>query len=308
MYIFVHKLDKKQITLKTERIHTLKNDQLTVVVNSKGAELTSIKTDTLEYMWQATAPFWGKHAPILFPIIGRLVDHEYTYKGKTYQMGQHGFVRNEEFELVAETANSITLKQKATDKSKNIFPFDFSLYVKYTLSGQHLTTEYKVENPSNSEDLYFSIGAHPAFACPFEEGQKRSDYQLVFDKEVAPQALLHVGGLYEGDLCSALSPKGVMDISDTLFDKGSLTFSPNPFSKVTFEHKPSKKAYLSVVFENYPFLGIWSQNSASPFVCIEPWHGIADKKGHNKDFIQKEGVKKLLPKETFSCSFIIEIH
>lgn len=292
--------------MKTKRTHSLKNEHLNVTINAKGAEITSIKSDTLEYMWQADPSFWGKHAPILFPIVGRLVDHEYTYKGKIYAMGQHGFAKNHDFELLGRTENSITLELKATDELKQIFPFDFVLQVKYTLLENKLTTEYKVENPSGSEDLYFSIGAHPAFNCPFEVGQKRSEYQLVFDKKIAPQALLHVNGLYEGDLCSALSPNGVMTIADTLFDKDSLTFSPNPFSKVTFEHKPSQKAYLSVVFENYPFLGIWSQSSTSPFVCIEPWHGIADRKGHNKDFVEKEGIVKLAPRAGFDCSFVIE--
>lgn len=294
--------------METEATYFLKNKYLNVTIDAKGAELTSIRTDQLEYMWQADPQFWGRHAPILFPIVGRLVDHEYVYKGKTYSMSQHGFARNHDFKLIAKTENSITLELTATDESKEIYPFDFVLQVKYTLSERKLTTEYKVFNPSNKDNLYFSIGAHPAFNCPFEAGQKRSDYQLVFDKKTAPQALLHVNGLYEGGLCSVVKPEGTIDISDDLFDNDSFTFSPNPFSKVTFEHKSSQKNYLSVAFENYPFLAIWSKSDTSPFVCIEPWHGIADRKDHDKEFTQKEGIKKLPPKGEFSCSFVVEVY
>ncbi len=304
----VENLDKKEKPLITAPIHTLKNEQLTVTIKTKGAELVGLKTDDLEYIWQADPKVWPRHSPLLFPIVGRLVDHEYIYNGKTYSMKQHGFARNYDFEIIAKTENSILFEQIATNKSKEIYPFDFILNVKYTLSGTKLITEYIVKNPSNDKDLYFSIGAHPAFSCPFEKGQKRSDYQLVFDKKIAPKAHINNKGLYEGSTSTVFSENGIINVTDTLFDNDSFTFNPNPFSKVTFVHKPTQKEYLSVLFKNFPYLGIWSKKNVAPFVCIEPWHGIADRKNHNKDYTQKEGVEKLTPQGVFSCSFTIEIY
>ncbi|WPR71949.1 aldose 1-epimerase family protein [Flavobacterium sp. NG2] len=294
-------------TLKTDSIYTIKNDFISFSVNSKGAEMTSCKTADLEYVWQANPEFWPRQSPILFPIVGRLVDHEYVYKGKTYPMMQHGFARDNEFKLIEKTANSITLEQRATADSKKIFPFDFILQVKYSLSGKIVSTTYTVKNPSDTEELYFSIGAHPAFNCPFERDQKREEYELVFDKQIKPEYYSNVDGLYEGDSFSVFDKKGIMPLPKTIFDRGSLTFNPNPFSKVTFVHKPTQKKYLSLTFKNFPYLGIWSINDSSPFVCIEPWHGIADLKTHNKDFTQKKGIEKLAPNKSFSCSFLIEV-
>tara|TARA_R110002049_G_scaffold18043_3_gene69425 strand:+ start:10879 stop:11523 length:645 start_codon:yes stop_codon:yes gene_type:complete len=205
------------------------------------------------------------------------------------------------------TETSITFEQTATEKSKKIYPFDFVLQVRYSLKGKTLQTEYIVKNPSVSEDLYFSIGAHPAFNCPFEEGQKRDEYQLVFDKKIAPQFQSNVDGLYEGNTHDIFKEKGIMELSDTIFDNGSLALNPNVFSEVTFVHKPTQKAYLSVSFKDFPFLGIWSTDSTSPFVCIEPWYGIADRKDHDKDYTKKEGVQKLNPQSTFKCAFSITI-
>jgi len=288
--------------------HLLKNNKLTVSINTKGAELASIKTDALEYMWQADPKIWSKHAPLLFPIVGRLVDHEYVYDGKTYVMSQHGFARDNDFMVIAKTENSITFEQIATTKSKEIYPFDFILNVKYTLLGTKLITEYIVKNPSNDKDLYFSIGAHPAFSCPFEKGQKRSDYQLIFDEKAMPEAYITHKGLYEGNTTTVFSESGIINITDKLFDNDSFTFNPNPFSKVTFKYEPTQKEYVSITFKNFPYLGIWSKKNVAPFVCIEPWHGIADRKNHNKEYIQKEGIEKLAPQGIFSCSFTIETY
>ncbi|HHC78610.1 MAG TPA: aldose 1-epimerase family protein [Flavobacteriia bacterium] len=291
----------------TKAMHTLKNKQLSVTILTKGAELSSIKTDSLEYLWQANPKVWPRHAPILFPIVGRLIDHEYIYKGKTYPMKQHGFARDRNFEVVEATKNSILFKQVSTAETKKIYPFDFVLKVAYTLQNNRLIIEYTVKNPSENEDLYFSIGAHPAFNCPLETNQKRSDYELVFDKKIAPKGQINNKGLFEGDSLLVFTKKGIIKITDSLFNHDSFAFNPNLFSKVTFVHKPTHKKYVSISFKNFPYLGIWSKRNVASYVCIEPWYGIADRKNHNKDFTQKEGIQKLAPSNTFTCSFTIEV-
>jgi len=273
-----------------------------------GAELSSIKKDDLEYLWQADVKCWGRHAPILFPIVGRLLDDEYNYKGVTYSMGQHGFARDQDFKVVKKTTNSMTFELVSDEDLYQVYPFDFVLQVKYTLVDATLQVEYLVKNPSTHDDLLFSIGAHPAFSCPIEKGQNRAEYQLKFDLETAPVAYLAENAYYNGETVEVISPNGVLNLSDTLFDRGSLTFRPNSFAKAALIHRPSGKEYLSMSFENYPYLAIWSKDQWSPFVCIEPWHGIADHINHNKELSQKTGVIRLTPEKQFMCSYKIEIY
>jgi len=130
-------------------MHTIKNNQLEVTINTKGAELASLKTSAMEFMWQADPAVWSRHAPILFPIVGRLKDHEYNYENKTYKMGQHGFARDKDFKVIKKSKNSILFELIATSKSKEIYPFDFILQVNYSISEKSLKTEYIVKNPSD---------------------------------------------------------------------------------------------------------------------------------------------------------------
>lgn len=291
--------------------YTLSNDTLEVSVKSRGAELSSIKFNSMEYLWQGNPEFWAEQSPILFPIVGRLKDHEYVFDNKTYKMSFHGFAWKSNFKMIAKSTSSLTFELTSSEKIKEIYPFDFVLHVKYTLKGKALEVEYEVKNPSNIEDLYFSIGSHPAFNCPMEEGQKRIEYQLVFDVDSMPKSQDKKGGLFIDEWTQYFKEPGILKLQDSTFNKGALVFNPNPVSKATFVHEPTQKEYLSLTFKNYPYLGIWSakniNDKVAPFVCIEPWYGVADKTSHNKEYIEKEGVIKLIPNEIFNCYFTIEI-
>jgi len=288
-------------------IYKLSNDKLSISLKTYGAELSSIRKNNLEYLWQADAQFWGRHAPILFPIVGRLLDDEYVYKGQKYTLGQHGFARDRVFEVKVVTKERITFELVADDELRKIYPFDFVLQVKYTLVDSSIKVEYFVQNPSEHKDLLFSIGAHPAFNCPVEKGQRRDEYYLQFDMETAPVAYLAENAYYNGETVSVMSKEGILHLSDTIFDRGSLTFRPNSFAQATLIHQPSGKEYVRMSFHNYPYLAIWSKVNLSPFVCIEPWHGVADHVDHNKELSQKTGIIRLAPKQLFMCDYTIEI-
>ncbi|WP_395360411.1 aldose 1-epimerase family protein [Gaetbulibacter aestuarii] len=285
--------------------YTISNEKLTATILAKGAELASLKSDSLEYIWQADPNYWNRHAPILFPIVGPLKDKEYILNGKTYSMPQHGFARDYDFKVIKKSPNAITFEQQANTETKKMYPFDYVLQIKYTLKGNTLQVNYTVKNP-NSDTMYFSLGAHPAFNCPFEPGQNRHDYDLVFDKKIKTKTKNKNDGLYIDDYSEVMNAPGEINISDTLFDEGSLTFNPNPFSTATFVYKPTNKKYLKVTFRNYPYLGIWSAGN-SPFVCVEPWHGISDNYDHNKKLEQKEGIIPLKASRVFQCNFSIQI-
>jgi len=287
--------------------YKLTNNHLKINIHSKGAELSSIQRNNQEFLWQADAQFWGRHAPILFPIVGRLIDDEYIYKGETYNLRQHGFARDQVFQLFAQANNSLTFELVSNEELLEVYPFDFVLQVKYTLLESGVKVDYLVKNPSADEDLLFSIGAHPAFNCPMEKGHRREEYQLKFDKDISPMAYLAENSYYNGETVDVMARDGVLNLSNTIFDKGSLTFRPNPFAQATLIHQPTGKEYLKMSFDNYPFLAIWSKDRHSPFVCIEPWHGVADNMTHNKALAQKAGIIRLSPNQYFECSYMIEI-
>lgn len=295
-------------TMNDKTVYTISNHGITAKILLKGAELTSLTKDGIEYMWQADPDYWNRQSPVLFPIVGPLKDKEYFYKGETYSLPQHGFARDLDFEAIEVADDHIIFQQKENPKTLKMYPFRYVLQLHYHITEDGLEVGYVVKN-TNSEMLYFSLGAHPAFSCPFEKGQKRSDYKLVFDKKLiaAAKSKNEEGKFYVDSTYEVMSAPGIMDLPDGKFDDGSITFNPNPFSEVTFVHKPTNKKYLGVTFNNFPYLGIWSAKDA-PFICIEPWHGIADNADHNKELKEKEGVIALAPQGVFECSFTIEIY
>ena len=157
-------------------MHVIENEFLKVAVAPHGAELCSIydKVKQHEAVWQADPAYWNRHAPVLFPFVGKVNEGVYRYKGQSYPMGQHGFARDMEFTLVEETADSITFRLCDNEESRAKYPFAFELTITHRLQGRTVTVEWKVRNPSATEPLYFSIGGHPAFNCPADAGDKKN--------------------------------------------------------------------------------------------------------------------------------------
>ncbi|MEN9684412.1 MAG: hypothetical protein RLZZ28_198, partial [Bacteroidota bacterium] len=157
----------------------ISNQVLTVTLSPKGAELQSIyhRANQLEYLWDANPAFWSKKSPVLFPIVGGLKNNSYTFQGKSYQLSRHGFAREKDFAVTAQSTNSISFTLIADQETKKVYPFDFRFTLIYTLVNNTLTVEYLVEN-TGKEPLYFSVGAHPAFKVPLVNGTVFSDYSI----------------------------------------------------------------------------------------------------------------------------------
>ena len=288
-------------------IYTLHNKYLKATFKSQGAELISLCKENIEYIWNGNPEFWNRHTPVLFPFVGSLKNNSYTYKGISYPMGQHGFARDKNFIVATQTEDSITFQLVSNEETKKVYPFDFLFQIKYTLTSNGLVTSYFVENPAQ-EDLYFSVGGHPAFNCPFEKNQTREEYILMFDNNETPEAKLIEGSLIGNESYPVFKQEGILELPKNVFDNDAIVFNPNPFSQISFIHEPTGNTYMSVEFKNFPYLGIWSKNQEAPFICIEPWHGIADNINHNQKITEKEGIIKLNPKETFNCEYSILIN
>lgn len=287
--------------------YSIENESLIVKIKSKGAELFSIfnKQTQLEYMWGADPKFWGKSSPVLFPTVGALKDNNYIYKGKTYSLPRHGFAREEEFKIAHQQKDSISFSLTSNSASKEKFPFDFELIITYTLSKNTLQTFYEVKN-KGSEEMYFSLGAHPAFKVPLTDRLKYKDYYIQFDQnETIGRWPITKDGLINTPPSPLLNNSKRIDLTHELFDADALVFKQLKSEVVSLKSDKDQHG-LTFSFPDFPFLGIWAAPGAD-FVCIEPWCGIADSVNHNQEFTTKEGIEKLNAhenwKRTWSAGF-----
>jgi len=281
-------------------ITTISNSNLTAQINHLGAELFSLKNSAnKEFIWEGNPTFWGKHSPILFPIVGTLKNNTYLYDGLEYHLSRHGFAREMEFNLIDISKNSATFSLISTNETRNVFPFDFELQICYSLDENKLNITYKVIN-NNDFKMPFSIGAHPAFALDgnFE------NYSLEFQKNKTLQYFLLEDGLISNNSNEIQLNNGKLDLNYPLFENDALVFKTLESKSITILQ--DTVPFLRVIFEDFPNLGLWTIPNA-PFLCIEPWLGYSDTVDSSGNIIEKEGVQLLEANKSRNCNFSIEI-
>ncbi|MBI5978334.1 aldose 1-epimerase family protein [Clostridium perfringens] len=286
-------------------IYTLENQHLKISLSNHGGELHSIKgkKDNTEFLWSGDEAYWKYHAPILFPIVGKVFNGKYTVDGKTYELPQHGLARVRDFEMIEQTKNSISFELKYSEDTLKVYPFKFSLIIKYTLNDINLSIDYIVKNLDNKE-MYFSIGAHPAFMCPIEN-DKFDDYYFEFNEKENASIMQLVGpGYFSKEEKPYLKNENIINLSTDLFKNDALVFKNLKSNKISLKSKNHKK-YLEFDFGEFPYLGLWTKDTGAPFVCIEPWFGHADFDGFNEEFKDKAAIQSLMPNKEFHCNYNI---
>ena len=286
--------------------HIIKNSFLSVSVDSFGAELQSIKkvNDELEYLWSGDSKYWARKAPVLFPFVGRLLDDEYEYNNKTYKVNQHGFARDKEFVLDKKEEDYISFKFESSLDTKKNYPFDFHLYISYRLEKNKIIVSYGVQNKSN-ENIYFSIGAHPAFNWPLDEGEKE-DYYFEFESLENLNSYVLDNGYISKSKKDIKLNNNKLYLSEKTFKDDAIILDDFKVKSVLYKSNISKRS-IKIEFDDFEYLGLWSKVEGSPFVCIEPWCGLADFIGHNKSLKDKIGIKNLEKDKKFNSSFKIKI-
>lgn len=287
-------------------IECIENENLKIAVNAKGAELTSLvdKTTQTDYMWNGDPAFWGKHSPVLFPIVGTLKEDTYYYEGKAFHLSRHGFAREMEFTVAEKNEKSITFSLVSGEETLKKFPFPFRFYITYLLQNKSLAVTYYIIN-SGAAPMYFSVGAHPAFKVPVSDGTTYEDYYLEFDKaEDAGRWPISKDGLIEEHPIPLLYGKK-LPLTKSLFFKDALVFKHLKSEQISLKSDNTDKGF-HFQFKSFPFMGIWAAKDAD-FVCIEPWCGIADSVNTNQDFAQKEGINRLEAGEVFERSWKVEV-
>lgn len=284
----------------------LKNESIEVLLSPVGAELRSLRrSDTdVEYMWSGDPAFWDRVSPILFPVVGRLHNDAYTWQGRRYSLPQHGFARDLEFDVVHENGTEASFLLGSAGPFLDRYPQQFQLAVSYALDGTALTLRYDVFNPSSSDDLLFSLGAHPAFRWPLDPQIAADAYTLTFDRtETADRLEVGIDGLLTGKKVPFFRDVDHLKLRPDLFRSGAVVLEGLKSESVTFGTEGGHG--IRLVAPTAPWWGFWTQPGAE-FLCLEPWHGIADKFGADWDLRGKPGVMSLAPGDSWSWALRIE--
>ncbi|HEX9026507.1 MAG TPA: aldose 1-epimerase family protein [Clostridium sp.] len=287
----------------------LKNDLALVQINKLGAEVVSFKKieNDCEYMWNGDEKYWSGHAPVLFPIVCAANNGEIKVDGQIHKIGNHGFARKSEFELIEESDTKAVYRLSYDENTLAMYPFKFTLYICYSLEGNKLKINYKVENADNKE-IYFQIGTHSGFNCPLDKGDKFEDYYLEFECNETLERLFmnDANVLISGKSKVILENNNILPLTRELFKDGALVFRNINSKQVELKSKTSDKSVV-LSYENHTYMGLWQAKDAN-FVCIEPWHGIADKDDFNGEFKEKEMIITLKKGTSFECNHTIEIN
>lgn len=290
---------------------TLENDELIVQIKEHGAELISVKDKKsgFEFIWQGDKEYWKRHAPVLFPIVGRLKDDKYEYQGKTYHMKRHGFARDMDFAVEEVLSNSAVLSLTYNEETLKMYPFEFKLLVKYLLHGSNVTVTYEVLNLSTSEVMYYAVGGHPGFNVSHKKNEKG---ELEFD-DVFVELIPHRNYKF-----IPLSDDGLVRLSEPELDKGERrSYSHEDFNvdSLVYEISNQSEIILQDGKENVEirikpnrmsYFGIWSSYpKRAPFICISPWAGIADNYYTSGKFEEKDSINLLKSNEKMTHEYTV---
>lgn len=290
-------------------LYTLENNNVKITADTFGGELNNLigKKNNTEFLWSGDPTYWKYHAPILFPIVGKVNNGKYTVDGNTYELPQHGLARVREFNMIEKTDNSITFQLLSSEDTLKVYPYKFDLRITYKLVDNGVNVIYTVKNIDN-KTINFSIGAHPAFMCPVDSNETLEDYYLELDqKETSEIMLLDLStGLFNGKREAYLNDNNIIPLNKETFQRDALVFDDLKSTKVSIKSKNHNKS-LTMDFTDFPYMAFWAPATGAPFVCLEPWYGHADLLGFNDEFKNKAGIQTLNVDESFECNYILSV-
>ncbi len=289
-------------------IYSLENSSIKITASTDGGEIHSItsKTDGTEYLWDGNPEYWKYHAPILFPIVGKVKDSKYRVDGKIYELPQHGLARTSQFTLISKTDKELMFELNFSEESLKVYPYKFTLKASYALEDNNIKITYSVKN-LDERIIYFSIGTHPAFMCPINKSDNLGDCYLQFSKkETINRKVITEEGYLSHKENKCLNSTDILILSKELFKDDALVFDNLKSDKIAIKSKNNSRS-LTVDFTNFPYMGIWAPKDGAPFVCIEPWFGHADYEDFKGELSEKEGIISLEIGKKFSCTYKVTV-
>ena len=282
---------------------------LKIQTKKSGAELTSVQYNGKEMLFQGAKVldsngniYWKRQAPILFPIVGQLKNSQTQIEGETYEMSQHGFARDMDFEEISKTENKHHYMLKYNEGTLKKYPYKFELHVIYEIIGDTLTVTYKVKN-IDDKIIYFGLGGHPAFNCNYSSGE----YEIAFsENEDKIEFLKLKNGLIDTEKAQNILQDNKIYLKEDTFDNDAVIMKNLKSNKVVLQNHETNQKILELDFTGFPYLALWSKKGA-PFVCIEPWQNTADKIDSVQIYKDKENIIELPKDKEYKCEFKIKI-
>lgn len=290
--------------------YTLKNKKLTVVFESKGATLHSIKdNDGVEYLWEGNPEYWSGQAPVLFPICGSIRDDKAQIGNrKQTNMPRHGVVRKKEFKCVEQTENSILFEIESNEEMLAQYPYEFKLGINYILEGKKITTRYIIEN-KDKEIMPFQIGGHSGFHCPLYKEESYEDYELVFEQKetcTVPTPVTETGLIDMEHRSEFLKDTDTLPLKHDLFSVDAVILDQLKSRAVTLKSKKHNKG-IRIDFNQFPYLILWSTAKEADFVALEPWIGLSTCSDEGDKFEEKRNIQYAQAGEVKEYEFHINI-
>lgn len=287
----------------------LSNGIMEIAISAVGAELQSIRRVTApwEYLWQGDATYWDRRSPILFPNVGKVWNDEAHIDGATYELHQHGFVRDMVFEKIIDEDRHMAFLVRSNEESRRIWPYDFELRVDYTLLRNTLTVGWSVRN-TDSRTMPFQIGAHPGFNYPQFKAEDDVHGFLSFDIHDALVSTEIVPGGFAGkrSFDIPLPTDGLLPLTNETFTCDTIVDATGRLHRITL-HDKNGHPYVTVR-HSMPITALWSPcNGKAPFMCIEPWHGCCDDAGFVGEYSSRRFIEKVAPGDTWSTNYAIII-
>ncbi len=279
---------------------TLKNEHLTAMISEHGAELKSLKSKDVEYIWHSAPEIWGSSAPIMFPICGGLKNDSYTYEGKNYTLPKHGYARFTDFEVENVSDTSVVLLHRSNSQTKKSYPFDYELRVRFSLDAYSLKTEYFVKNVGD-KTMYFNVGAHEGYYTP--EGIE--DYDVIFPERETLDSYVLYGNIISNQRLPIIKDSCTLPLYDKYFTVDALVFKDIVSRSATLRNRKTGRA-IRVDFPKAKYFLLWHKPN-SPYICLEPWDGLQDTVDSDGQLCNKEGITSLAPNEEFCYPHTITV-
>ena len=281
---------------------------LRIQSKKSGAELTSIQYNGKEMLFQGAKVldsngniYWKRQAPILFPIVGQLKNSTTQIEGNSYQMSQHGFARDMDFEEISKTETKHHYMLKNNEETLKKYPYKFELHVIYKIVEDTLIVTYQVKNMDN-KTIYFGLGGHPAFNCDYSNGE----YEIEFSENEDKIVFLKLkNGLIDTEKAQNILQDNKIWLKEDTFDNDAVIMKNIKSNKVVLQNHETNQKILEFDFTGFPYLALWSKKGA-PFVCIEPWQNTADRIDSIQIYKNKENIIKLKKDKEFECKYSIK--
>lgn len=281
-------------------LFTAENEYVSIAVKQYGAELSSFKSKEtgIEYLWQGNPDVWYGQSPVLFPIVGTVLDNKYRVDGKEYEMFRHGIARKRDFELKEQGDGYLVLTQSWNEDTLKAYPYRYIFDIEFRLDGKKLTVTHTIKN-GDDKTIYFSIGAHPGFNCKIGDWLEFEENETLVCEKITPDAIL------DGIHYPTLTDSKRFDITADVFVDDAHVLSGMK-SDTVYLKSDFRPQVIKFNFGKAPHLGLWAKPGAE-YVCIEPWYGINDDYDKKDDFSQKRAIQKITVDEEFVFPWSAEI-